>query len=86
MRTPTTTDTSGEDEGDLPDSVMNAAINDLGLNYESLQSLTQEWPNATFVLTTPSGESAKSVQELEDLYKALVDKKMIVYYRAQRNM
>ena len=76
-------ETSGEDEGDLPDSVENAAINDLGLNFESFQSLTNEWPNATFVLTTPSGETASSTEELEDLYKALVDKKMAVYYRAQ---
>ena len=40
---------SGEDEADLPDSVRNAAINDLGLNYESYETLTQEWPNATNV-------------------------------------
>ena len=40
---------SGEDEADLPDSVENAAINDLGLNYESYETLTQEWPDATNV-------------------------------------
>ena len=72
---------SGEDEETLPDSVRNAAINDLGLNYESYETLSQEWPNATYVLTTPSGETAKSVEELELLYKALVDKKMNVYHR-----
>ena len=72
---------SGEDEADLPDSVRNAAINDLGLNYESYETLTQEWPNATFVLTTPTGETAKSIEELERLYKALVDKKMDVKHR-----
>ena len=74
---------SGEDEETLPDSVRNAAINDLGLNYESYETLTQEWPNATYVLTTPSGETAKSAEELELLYKALVDKKMNVYFRIQ---
>ena len=66
---------SGEDEADLPDSVRNAAINDLGLNYESYETLTQEWPNATFVLTTPTGETAKSIEELELLYKALVTRR-----------
>ena len=70
-------------EADLPDSVKNAAINDLGLNYETYETLTNEWPNATYTLTTPAGESASSVEELEQLYKAIVDKKMTEYHRIQ---
>ena len=73
-------------ETDLPDSVKNAAINDLGLKYESFESLTNEWPNATYVMTTPAGESASSVEELEQLYKAIVDKKMEVYHRIQKQL
>ena len=35
------------------------------------------------MLTTPAGETASSVEELEHLYKAIVDKKMNVYFRIQ---
>ena len=76
----------GSTETTLPDSVQNAAINDLGLNYESFNSLINEWPNATYVFTTPAGETASSTEELNQLYKALVDKKMAVYHRIQYNL
>ena len=76
----------GSQESTLPDSVQNAAINDLGLDYASFQSLSNEWPNATYVFTTPAGETATSTEELEQLYKAIVDKKMAVYHRIQANV
>ena len=79
-------DFSEENEETIPDSVRNAAINDMGLTYESFESLTNEWPNSTFVVTTPAGETATSVEELEAVFKAVVDKKMAVYHRIQNNI
>ncbi|MCP4742272.1 MAG: hypothetical protein GY871_08615, partial [Actinomycetales bacterium] len=79
-------DFSEENEETIPDSVKNAAINDMGLNYESYEALSEEWPNSTYVLTTPAGETATSVEELEAVFKALVDKKMDVYHRIQNGM
>jgi len=76
-------DFSEENEETVPDSVKNAAINDMGLNYETYESLTNEWPNSTFVLTTPAGETASSTEELEALFKTVVDKKMTTFHRIQ---
>jgi hypothetical protein len=58
----------------------------MGLTYESFESLTNEWPNSTFVMTTPAGETAASIEELEAVFKTAVDKKMAVYHRIQNSI
>ena len=76
-----------EDEtAPLPNSVKNAATDDLGLTHETFGSMMGELPNAIYVLTIPSGETAFSTKELQNLCKALVDKKMAVYHCIQSNI